>query len=129
MKSEIEEYFDRLWTITRSLTGNGNRESLKTLSELIDLEITEVPSGTQCFDWKRLKQDLNKAGLLSTVSKGSIDLAIYLSATDLTSFWLEKLEADLFYLLDKTSRSWVEPMIDQLGRRLEISDFEGKQND
>lgn len=129
MKSEIEEYFDRLWPITRSLTGNSNRESLKTLSELIDLEITEVPSGTQCFDWKRLKQDLNKAGLLSTVSKGSIDLAIYLSATDLTSFWLEKLEADLFYLLDKTSRSWVEPMIDQLGRRLEISDFEGKQND
>ena len=51
MKKELEKYFDRLWPITRSLTGNGNRESLKILSELIDLEITEVPSGTQCFDW------------------------------------------------------------------------------
>jgi len=51
MKNKIEEYFDRLWPITRSLTGNGNRESLKILSELIDLKITEVPSGTQCFDW------------------------------------------------------------------------------
>ncbi|WP_154855393.1 DUF4910 domain-containing protein [Cyclobacterium xiamenense] len=51
MKAKIEEYFDRLWPITRSLTGDGNRESLKILSELIDLEITEVPSGTQCFDW------------------------------------------------------------------------------
>lgn len=51
MKIEIEEYFDRLWPITRSLTGNGNRESLRILSEIIDLKITEVPSGTQCFDW------------------------------------------------------------------------------
>jgi len=51
MKTKIENYFDGLWPITRSLTGNGNRETLKILSELIDLEITEVPSGTQCFDW------------------------------------------------------------------------------
>lgn len=51
MKIEIENYFDRLWPITRSLTGNGNRDSLKILSELIDLEITEVPSGEKCFDW------------------------------------------------------------------------------
>lgn len=51
MKTKIEEYFDRLWPITRSLTGNGNRESLNILSELINLEISEVPSGTQCFDW------------------------------------------------------------------------------
>ena len=51
MKKEIEEYFDRLWPINRSLTGNGNRKTLEILSELIDLEITEVPSGTKCFDW------------------------------------------------------------------------------
>jgi aminopeptidase-like protein len=51
MKNNIEKYFDRLWPITRSLTGNGNRDSLKILSELIDLEVTEVPSGTTCFDW------------------------------------------------------------------------------
>ena len=51
MKKEIERYFDRLWSINRSLTGNGNRETLKILSELADLKITEVPSGTQCFDW------------------------------------------------------------------------------
>ncbi len=51
MKNELERYFDRLWPITRSLTGNGNRETLKILSELIDLEISEIPSGTKCFDW------------------------------------------------------------------------------
>lgn len=51
MKNRIENYFDRLWPITRSLTGNGNRETLNILSELIDLRISEVPSGTECFDW------------------------------------------------------------------------------
>ena len=51
MINKIEAYFDRLWPITRSLTGNGNRESLKILSEIIDLEVIEVPSGTECFDW------------------------------------------------------------------------------
>lgn len=51
MKDQIEKYFDRLWPLNRSLTGNGNRETLKILSEIADIKITEVPSGTECFDW------------------------------------------------------------------------------
>lgn len=51
MKKKIENYFDRLWPINRSLTGNGNRETLNILSEIIDLKISEIPSGTQSFDW------------------------------------------------------------------------------
>ena len=51
MKKEIEKYFDRLWPINRSLTGNGNRETLRILSEIVDLTIDEVPCGTSCFDW------------------------------------------------------------------------------
>ncbi len=51
MRNSIEYYFDRLFPINRSLTGNGNRETLKILSELVDLKIYEVPSGTNCFDW------------------------------------------------------------------------------
>ena len=51
MKELMEKYFDRLWPINRSLTGEGNRETLKILSEIIDLKISEIPSGTKCFDW------------------------------------------------------------------------------
>ena len=51
MKEILEQYFDRLFPINRSLTGNGNRESLKILNEIIDLNVFEVPSGTSCFDW------------------------------------------------------------------------------
>jgi aminopeptidase-like protein len=49
--AEIEAYFDRLWPILRSLTGEGVRETHDILSELAPLERIEVPSGTQVFDW------------------------------------------------------------------------------
>ena len=52
MKSKIEAYFDRLWPVNRSLTSNGVRESFHILSELVDLDISETPTGTTSFDWK-----------------------------------------------------------------------------
>lgn len=51
MEREIELLFDRLWPLNRSLTGNGVRATLNILSEHIDLNLTEVPSGTKVFDW------------------------------------------------------------------------------
>ena len=48
----MHELATRLWPITRSLTGNGVRESLAILQEhLPDITIHEVPSGAQAFDW------------------------------------------------------------------------------
>jgi len=48
---EIADYFDRLWPLNRSLTGDGVRESLRILAELVPIEHTEVPSGASVFDW------------------------------------------------------------------------------
>lgn len=49
--NDIEIYFDKLWPICRSITGNGLRESFKILSDIIPLQLTEVPTGTPVFDW------------------------------------------------------------------------------
>ncbi|MGH7853898.1 MAG: DUF4910 domain-containing protein, partial [Candidatus Binatia bacterium] len=48
---EIYRLIEKLYPICRSLTGNGQRETLAILRDVIDLTIHEVPSGTPVFDW------------------------------------------------------------------------------
>jgi aminopeptidase-like protein len=50
-ESRLEAYFDRLWPICRSITGNGFRSSLGILSEVAGYKATEIPSGTKVLDW------------------------------------------------------------------------------
>jgi aminopeptidase-like protein len=54
--SEIENYFDRLWPICRSISGNGLRSSFKILQEVIPLTLKEYPTGMQVFDWEIPKE-------------------------------------------------------------------------
>ena len=60
LKSEIEpttigasmhELIRQLYPICRSITGDGVRETLGILGSQIPLEIKEVPTGTEVFDW------------------------------------------------------------------------------
>jgi aminopeptidase-like protein len=48
---EIYRMVFDLYPICRSITGDGVRETLKYIRKTIPLEIKEVPSGTQVFDW------------------------------------------------------------------------------
>ena len=48
---EIAHYFDRLWPILRSITGEGVRLTHDILGEVVPLERFEIPSGTEVFDW------------------------------------------------------------------------------
>ena len=48
---EMHGLIAKLYPICRSITGNGVRETLAILRTLIPLEVKEVPSGTQVFDW------------------------------------------------------------------------------
>jgi aminopeptidase-like protein len=53
---ELYRLIERLYPICRSITGSGVRETLSILREYIDLEIHEVSSGTQVFDWQVPKE-------------------------------------------------------------------------
>jgi aminopeptidase-like protein len=45
------ELIERLFPLCRSLTGEGVRSTFDVLEEVIAIERTEIPSGTQIFDW------------------------------------------------------------------------------
>lgn len=47
----LRRTFDALWPICRSITGSGLRRSLSILTEIVPLQLTEVPTGTRVFDW------------------------------------------------------------------------------
>jgi aminopeptidase-like protein len=48
---EMHRLMGELYPICRSITGNGVRETLRIISRHIPLDIYNVPTGTQVFDW------------------------------------------------------------------------------
>lgn len=48
---EMYRLVTELYPICRSITGNGVRETLRIIGRHIPIEIQNVPSGTQVFDW------------------------------------------------------------------------------
>lgn len=51
LSQEIDSYLRRLFPICRSITGDGNRTTLRVLQEIVPLTVYEVPSGTRVYDW------------------------------------------------------------------------------
>ena len=51
IKKKIENYFDRLFPIARSITGKGYQESLNIISDIIPLKKINFTTGEKCFDW------------------------------------------------------------------------------
>ena len=75
IKKDIYRLCEVLWPITRSITGNGVRETLSIIQqEISNLTIHEVPTGTQCFDWKIPKEwNIKDAYIIDPDGKKIID--------------------------------------------------------
>jgi len=50
-EQSIDELLKKLYPITRSITGNGNRETLNIINEIVPLNIIEYPTGQEVYDW------------------------------------------------------------------------------
>ena len=52
LKERMYRIIQDCYPICRSITGNGVRDTLKNIQDIIPLEIQEIPSGTRVFDWE-----------------------------------------------------------------------------
>jgi aminopeptidase-like protein len=73
---EIFRLMEELYPICRSITGAGQRETLKILRRHIDLTVHEVASGTQVFDWTVPKEwNIRGAYIKNSSGKKIVDFA------------------------------------------------------
>jgi len=70
----MHEFMAELYPICRSITGEGLRETLRTIQKRIPLEMQEVPSGTQVFDWTvPLEWNVSDAYVMDREGKRVVD--------------------------------------------------------
>ena len=95
-----------LFPINRSITGNGVRKTLNYIKKIIpELQINEVPSGTQCFDWTIPKEWNCNAGYIITpngdkicdFSTNNLHIVGYSTPVDMEIEYEELIE-HLYYL-------------------------------
>lgn len=73
---EVYALVERLYPICRSITGNGVRQTLGILSEHVAIDRSEVPSGTQLFDWTIPQEwNLRSASITGPDGRRVVDFA------------------------------------------------------
>ena len=90
----------------------------------LDYHVRPLGTGLE-YDWPRLQDEALEAGVCRRLDSAPEILAA--SAKGLNDLWVSSLRRDSFSLLDEKTRKWVEPAIDELGRRFVISDFESPE--
>jgi len=75
------------------------------------------------YDWEKIQGDLIKENILHKVNEGA-SFAYVFSARKMFEYLTHQMMLDQCYLIDDKSKSWLKPMINHLGRRIEQADFE-----
>ena len=104
---EMYELIRRLYPICRSITGDGVRQTLDIIRQYVPVEIHEVPSGTQVFDWTVPKEwNIREAYVKTSTGEKIIDFAqsnlhvLNYSVPVKGTFTLDELKPHLFTLPD-----------------------------
>ena len=73
-EKELENLFDELFPIPRSITGDGFKKSLQILGKIVDLNIIKFKSGAKALDWTVPNEwNIKSAYLLNSRGKKIID--------------------------------------------------------
>lgn len=106
---------------------DGQIEGDDTSPSPISVRFHVRPLGKEMtYDWERLEQDLRDEGILR--SYGPAHRRFQILPTDsLASYWIERINEEPLYFLSPTTRAWVEPKLDELGRAFTLEDFESTE--
>jgi aminopeptidase-like protein len=73
--SKMFRFMEELFPVCRSITGDGIRETLDRISNRIPLELHDVPTGTEVFDWTIPKEwNIRQAFIKDPNGRSVIDL-------------------------------------------------------
>jgi len=108
---EMLNFAKSLFPICRSITGEGVRKTLKQIKDIIpEMEINEVPSGTQVFDWTVPKEwNINDAYIIDPNGDKIVDFknnnlhVVGYSVSVDQEISLEELQNHLYSLPDQTN--------------------------
>ena len=75
------------------------------------------------YDWDKLYNDLKENQILFTFVKDNTYILL-IKTKELIDFWNQQLAEDNMYLLDKESKAWIIPKLNELGRAFKLTDFE-----
>jgi len=74
VQNEIYSFIEELFPICRSITGNGTRETLRKIQQIIPIQIKEVLSGTKVFDWEIPKEwNVKEAYIKTSLGEKVVD--------------------------------------------------------
>ena len=71
---ELHGFATELYPICRSITGDGIRQTLARIQRRVPLQISEVPTGTEVFDWTVPKEwNIRDAYIKDAVGRRIVD--------------------------------------------------------
>lgn len=109
---ELHQFARELYPICRSITGDGLRRTLTLIQERTPLQTSEVPTGTQVFDWTVPKEwNIRDAFIKSRDGKRVVDFqqcnlhVLNYSAPVRATLPIDELKPHLFTIPDKPT--WI----------------------
>ena len=119
----LDELFDELFPICRSIAGPGLRESLEIISKHMPLEIEATPTGTKVFDWLVPQEWLISEGRLTgpdgkvyaNFERSNLEIVNYSSPVNAQLSWeelrghlhtIENLPSAIPYVTSYYNKNW-----------------------
>jgi aminoglycoside 3-N-acetyltransferase len=125
--STVVHYAERLsggppYRYDKIFPGTVTRADASTISGSLNYHVRPLAAGLD-YDWAAILTRALEAD--ACVRLEAYPELVAASAGGLTQFLVDDMRRDPFALLDSETRHWVEPALQQVGRRFRIDDFEG----